>query len=240
MSKYTTGEIAKLCNVSVRTVQYYDSRNIVVPSELTEGGRRLYSEEDLKKMRIVCFLREMDFSINNIGDLLSEKDPGSFISLLMEQQEKALRQEVEERQTKLNMIEEMKRELQGMKDFTVESIGDIAHIMENKKKLRKVRGITLTVGIVMDIIEVATFILGITRGIWWPFVLGMAVVILMGIGVVRYYLKHVAYICPQCHSVFKADAKENFFARHTPTARKVTCTCCGHKGFCVETYGEEV
>ncbi|MBO5998706.1 MAG: MerR family DNA-binding transcriptional regulator, partial [Lachnospiraceae bacterium] len=26
MSKYTTGEIAKLCGVTVRTVQYYDTR----------------------------------------------------------------------------------------------------------------------------------------------------------------------------------------------------------------------
>ena len=40
MSKYTTGEIAKLCGVSVRTVQYYDSRNILVPSELSEGGHK--------------------------------------------------------------------------------------------------------------------------------------------------------------------------------------------------------
>ena len=45
MSKYTTGEIAKLCGVSVRTVQYYDTRGILAPSELTEGGRRLYSED---------------------------------------------------------------------------------------------------------------------------------------------------------------------------------------------------
>lgn len=45
MSKYTTGEIAKLCGVSVRTVQYYDTRGILTPSELTEGGRRLYSED---------------------------------------------------------------------------------------------------------------------------------------------------------------------------------------------------
>ncbi|MEI3220476.1 MAG: MerR family transcriptional regulator [Lachnoclostridium sp.] len=29
-----------------------------VPSELTEGGRRLYSEDDLKRMRIICFFRE--------------------------------------------------------------------------------------------------------------------------------------------------------------------------------------
>ena len=59
MSKYTTGEIAKLCGVTVRTVQYYDSRNILVPSELSEGGRRLYSEADVQKLRVICFLRNI-------------------------------------------------------------------------------------------------------------------------------------------------------------------------------------
>ena len=32
---YTTGEIAKLCGVSVRTVQYYDDRGILIPSALS-------------------------------------------------------------------------------------------------------------------------------------------------------------------------------------------------------------
>ena len=77
MSKYTTGEIAKLCGVSVRTVQYYDTRNILVPSELSEGGRRLYSEDDLRRMRIICFLRDAGLSINSISELFSDDDPGS-------------------------------------------------------------------------------------------------------------------------------------------------------------------
>ena len=47
MSKYTTGELAKLCGVTVRTVQYYDTRGILIPSELTEGGRRLYAAKHL-------------------------------------------------------------------------------------------------------------------------------------------------------------------------------------------------
>ena len=94
MSKYTTGEIAKLCGVSVRTVQYYDTRGILTPSELTEGGRRLYSEDDLKRMKIICFLRDAGISINNIGELLSEDDPSSVISVLLEQQEQLLREEV--------------------------------------------------------------------------------------------------------------------------------------------------
>ena len=41
MPIYTTGELAKLCGITVRTVQYYDARNILAPSQLSEGGRRL-------------------------------------------------------------------------------------------------------------------------------------------------------------------------------------------------------
>ena len=64
MSKYTTGELAKLCGVTVRTVQYYDTRGILIPSSLSEGGRRLYSEDDVKRMKVICFLRELDLPIN--------------------------------------------------------------------------------------------------------------------------------------------------------------------------------
>ena len=77
MSQYTTGEIAKLCGVSVRTVQYYDSRNILTPTALSEGGRRLYSEQDLQKLRVICFLRDLNLPINSIGEFLQSEDPGS-------------------------------------------------------------------------------------------------------------------------------------------------------------------
>ena len=66
MSKYTTGEMAELCGVTVRTVQYYDTRGILVPSELSEGGRRLYTEDDLRLLKVICFLREIGLSINTI------------------------------------------------------------------------------------------------------------------------------------------------------------------------------
>ncbi len=97
MSKYTTGEIAKLCGVSVRTVQYYDDRGILVPSELSEGGRRLYTEDDLKRMHIICFLREAGLPINSISALFAEKNPENIISILLEQQEQVLREELSER-----------------------------------------------------------------------------------------------------------------------------------------------
>lgn len=239
MSKYTTGEIAKLCGVSVRTVQYYDTRGILMPSELSEGGRRLYSENDLKRMKIICFLRDADISINSIGELLSEENPGSVISVLLEQQEQLLRKEVSERQAKLDLLDGMKRELKSVENFSVESIGDIAYAMENKKKMRQLHAILLITGIPIGIIQWTSIILWIVTGIWWPFALYVLIAIPYAVWISNFYFKSVAYICPQCHEVFKPNIKEAFWARHTPTLRKLTCTCCGHKGFCVETYGKE-
>ena len=235
MSIYTTGEVVKLCSVSVRTVQYYDTRGILVPTELSEGGRRLYSEADVKKMRVICFLRELGLPINSIGELLSEKDPGSVIDLLLEQQKQALQQEISERQTKLDLLERLQRELKNVEHFSVESIGDVAKIMTSKQKLRKIRTIMLLTGIPVALLQWTSILLWIFTGIWWLFVVWACVAIPYGILISRYYFKNVAYICPQCHEVFKPTFKEAFFAPHTPSARKLTCPHCGHKGYCVET-----
>ena len=235
MSKYTTGEIAKLCGVSVRTVQYYDNRAILVPSELSEGGRRLYSEEDLARLRIICFLRELDLPINAIGELLAEEHPENVIGILLDEQEKSLRSEIEERRKKLELLTGMKRALGRIEHFSVESIGDIANLMDHRKKLRRIRGTMLAVGIPAEIVEWGTFIYALVTGKWWVFALGLIVVIAAAAWMSRYYFRNVAYICPQCHTVFVPKFREAFFANHTPTTRKLTCTSCGHHGFCVET-----
>lgn len=238
MSKYTTGEIAKLCGVTVRTVQYYDSRSILVPSELSEGGRRLYSEEDLKRMKVICFLRDLDISINVIAQLLEEEHPENVIDLLLQQQENELKAEICSRQEKLNKLLELQKELKSVKNFSVESISDIANVMENKKKLRRIRWTMIGVGLISEAFEITTILLWVLKGIWWPFAfIGLPVMIALGCWISWYYFKNVAYICPQCHQVFRPKFKEAFWANHTPTTRKLTCPHCAHKGFCVETYG---
>lgn len=239
MSKYTTGEIAKLCEVTVRTVQYYDTRGILVPSELTEGGRRLYNDEDLRKMKIICFLRELDLPINSIAELLKEEDPGSVISLLLEQQRKMLKEEIGEREERLKKLDDLASGLKDVEHFSVESIGDIAYLMKTKKELRKVRTIMLSVGISLEIIEACTIIIAFKTGIWWPLLLWILVGIVVAGWMVKFYYKKIDYICPQCHTVFKPKFGEMFWAHHTPTTRKLTCPSCGHKGFCVETYAQE-
>lgn len=240
MSQYTTGEMAKLCGITVRTVQFYDQRGILTPSALTEGGRRLYSGEDLKRMKIICFLRDTGLSLDTISRLLKEEDPGSVIAVFLEQQEQVLQEEISERREKLDRLAELKSGLKTIPSFSIESIGDIATFMESKKKLKAMYRNLILTGIPLSILQIVSILLWSIKGIWWPFILWVAVAIPYGVLWSRYYYRHTAYICPQCHEIFRPFFKEAFFANHTPKARKLTCAKCGHHGFCVETWGGEI
>ena len=237
MSQYTTGEMAKACGVTVRTVQFYDQKGILIPSALSEGGRRLYSEDDLKKMKIICFLRDTGLSLDTIGQLMKEEDPESTISILLVQQEQVLREEISERREKLNRLEELKKWVESASSFSVETIGDIATIMEGQKKMSAMHRNMILTGLPLSLLQIASILLWVFKGIWWPFVIWALAAIPWGVLWSRYYFRHTAYICPQCHEVFRPTFKEAFFANHTPKTRKLTCVKCGHKGFCVETWG---
>lgn len=239
MSKYSTGEAAKLCGVSVRTIQYYDKRGIVCPEELTEGGRRLYSEENLKILKIVCFLRSLGLSLDCIAELIKDENSDEVIYFLLRQQAQRMQKELDECREQLDTLNQLIAQCKGFASISVQTIGDIAFTMKRQKQLRKVHLIMLGVGILMDILLIGSAVLWGFHQIWQPFAVCLPCVILLGVLLTRMYYKNTAYICPQCHTVFKPGLREYFFTAHTPKTRKLTCINCGHKGFCIETFQKQ-
>lgn len=239
MSKYTTGEIAKLCNVSVRTVQYYDDRGLLSPSELTEGGRRVYSDEDVHQLKIICYLRDLDFSLKQVEKLLKEQNSNKVLNCMLDEQIKALTCDVKEKQAQLDTLEQIKSFVKN-KDFSLNSIGDVVTMMKNKNKLKKVYATTFAIGLPLSLYQIFSIVFWIVTGTWWPFVVWAALAIPFGIIISKYYWNNVAYICPECNHVFKPKFKEGFFANHTPKTRKLTCPHCNIKSFCIETSVDEL
>ncbi len=239
MAQYTTGEIARLCGITVRTVQYYDARGILTPSALSEGGRRLYSQGDLEKMKVICLLRDLDIPIRSIQELLRAENSREVISLLLSQQEAALSREIAEKQRKRDKLILLRQGIDSAQDFSFQAIGDIAHYMESKKKLSRIHWNMLLTGIPLGIVEWTAVFLWIFQGIWWPFAVYLLLAVPYGVLISRYYFRKVSFICPQCHKIFRPALREAFFASHTPSLRKLHCPDCGYRGFCVETVEEK-
>lgn len=64
------GEVAARVGLSLRTVRYYEEVGVVVPSGRTEGGFRLYTDEDIDLLALVKQLKPLDFSLDEMRDLL--------------------------------------------------------------------------------------------------------------------------------------------------------------------------
>ena len=109
MSQFSTGELAKAAEVSVRTVQYYDQRGILTPSEVTEGGRRIYHESDLERLQVICFLRDLDFSIKQIKKLLQEENREQVLELLLTDQIESLEKSSKEIEVKLKRAHHLQK-----------------------------------------------------------------------------------------------------------------------------------
>ncbi len=238
MSEYTTGELAKLGNVSVRTLQFYDKKALLYPSTKTESGKRIYNDDDLKRLKLILLLKSLGLSLDAIAEILDSEDSSNILSLMLQQQEKVIKQQVAESKSQLKVIESIQRNLPDLENISLKTIDDIDTIMENKKSLRKVHRNLILIGIPLDIIEIGTLVYGIMTGHWLPFILGMIVVIAGASWLTIYYFNQTNYICPHCNYEFKPTFWKAFSSRHNSRARKLTCPNCGETNYCVEVYDE--
>jgi DNA-binding transcriptional MerR regulator len=72
---YQIGEFSKINKITVKTLRYYDRVGLLKPAFVDDdNGYRYYSSEQLPIIHKIIALRQMDFSINEILDLLTSED----------------------------------------------------------------------------------------------------------------------------------------------------------------------
>lgn len=82
---YTIQQLAKLANVTTRTLRYYDQLGLLHPASYSEGGYRLYGHAQLKRLQTILFYKEFNLSLEDISSLL--EDEHHFKQLLEKQQQ---------------------------------------------------------------------------------------------------------------------------------------------------------
>ncbi|MDD8048046.1 MAG: methyltransferase domain-containing protein [Thomasclavelia sp.] len=75
---YTSGKFAKMANVTIRTIRYYDKIGLLKPSFIGENKYRMYTNNDLIKLQRIIFLKQLGFSLEEIFPMVINNDNKDF------------------------------------------------------------------------------------------------------------------------------------------------------------------
>jgi DNA-binding transcriptional MerR regulator len=63
------GEIAKKLEMSQRTIRYYEEIGLLNSIKRVEGGRRIYTDEDLRRLKLIKRLKIMGMTLSEMQEL---------------------------------------------------------------------------------------------------------------------------------------------------------------------------
>lgn len=93
---YTTGEFAEKAHVTLRTIRWYDSKNLLKPSAYTEGGARLYTDADLAKLQQILLFKYLGFSLDDIREMVMTGGDEEYLLGSLDIQKKLVQEKIEE------------------------------------------------------------------------------------------------------------------------------------------------
>ena len=70
-----TGELAKMFNLNKQTLFYYDKEGLLIPEYRDDKtGYRKYRFEQIYKLALICYLRKIGFSIDQIREYIQDRN----------------------------------------------------------------------------------------------------------------------------------------------------------------------
>ncbi len=73
MRRYRIGEVADMLGLTVRTVRYYEEEGLIKIGR-TASRQRWYTDEDILYIRRILELKNLGFSLDEIGGIIRLKD----------------------------------------------------------------------------------------------------------------------------------------------------------------------
>lgn len=107
------GDFSKLSRVSVKTLRFYDEMDLLKPVEVDRfTGYRYYEYGQLARLNRILALKDLGFSLEEIGKLLADGLPAGQLRGMLRLREAESRQRVQEEAERLKRIEARLRQIE--------------------------------------------------------------------------------------------------------------------------------
>ncbi len=126
---YKIGEFAKLTNISVKTLRYYDEINLLKPEEVDLfSGYRYYSYRQKEDLELILALKEAGFSLEEV-----KRNKDNYSDEVMQKKKKTLLMEQERLDERIKKLDYLRNHIRDKKIILN------GNIKEEPRKLERLR-----------------------------------------------------------------------------------------------------
>jgi MerR family copper efflux transcriptional regulator len=65
------GQVAERTGLSLRTIRFYEENGLVRPTSRSDGGFRLYSDDDVARLEVIKRMKPLGFRLEEMQELLT-------------------------------------------------------------------------------------------------------------------------------------------------------------------------
>lgn len=133
---YSSGEFAKMAQVTLRTIRYYDKQDILKPSFVNDSGARFYTDEDLAKLQQILLFKYLGFSLDEIRGMTLDNFDRHFILHSLDIQKKLVQDRIEQMNLVQQAIEDTSDKLRSDQDVDWSQMMELIHLTGMEKSLK--------------------------------------------------------------------------------------------------------
>lgn len=125
---YSSGEFARMAQVSLRTIRYYDKKNILKPSYVNPSGARFYTDADFVKLQQILLLKYLGFTLSDIKEMTVNDPDYHFMLNSLKLQKRLVEDRMEQMQLVSQAIENTVETIENHNQIDWTNMMDLIHL----------------------------------------------------------------------------------------------------------------
>lgn len=134
---YQIKELAERTGVNPSAIRYYEEIGVLPPAPRADNGYRVYGEADLERLHFITRARDLDFSLDEISEVLHFREQGRAPCAYVIKQ---IDRKIAEIDRKVAALIQLKSELQQLQNAAqrlplaeIQAKSCVCHLIENRQ-----------------------------------------------------------------------------------------------------------
>lgn len=235
MMLYQTGELAEMCNVTIRTVQYYDNKGLLsaCTNNSTHNNRRYFDETSKEKLETILILKSFGFKLKDIKRILDGQVELKVIRALINDKLMQVDKDIRNLKTLQREMKQYQTYISKNSTQPLTKIIDTQQYIKTNRQYNKIPLAFISKLLPLSIVQNVIVIYSIYKKSWKPILLNLPLLFVLTLRITYRYYRSIEYLCPSCQQMFTPEFITWTLARHTSNTRELKCSKCQEINDCI-------